>query len=720
MASERDPIIHFDRLSLEQSAPELPLGIQEFQNAVYSCLVFALGEPFPRKTTTPVKAILSQLADRFFAEVYVPRPLAAELKASIRNERLVVLRGYRGSGKTTLLRWLAYDDAQTTTHSTIYLDLGEHAATLGVRTDRLRADAPPRETVSSVVYKALRRRLIHNLDGPFTPQQADANRAKWAAFRIREHTHYDPLKEYVLERYGPSSLEEWTKVLAIPEVDTLRRTAYETACPRPDLEDLKLLGRFLREELHHHPIVLIDNLDRFPTAIQREVVHYALDFSGESAVLTPVLSVRNTNFGRLLPQSDDDRAFLISTVKDLSEQDNAAVVKEFLRKRLEFLLTLDTEVVFGGESISRLATHYGFQGSSTAFIDAHTGLLEHVTRDLLDETIIGMFSEWHNQSLRGTAIRAFSLIHALLCGRDPLFAYDSIIRHIGGKDDPKIFTHNLRTAIYRHVVLGPQLTREGPPAATMAPASRDALGAPNLFTDRDSQEGANPVYFVRLKILEALATAEKLPVTYEQIAELLGSIGVSRDLLKRAVLALRAEPAELVMVDLPINLGSKQIGTALRDFPDEVDIDLLPAGRFAIKTLAPSCEYVFWTAMVTPVSRSYFRSCGVQDARSDSMRARVAAEFLATHLMPRFIREVQWCLDNAADPVVAKQVQNHRRVLAGKGAHMPFPDRAIQQIGSFIAKASDRYSQSLANAKAADFLKQAEADWRALVNRVVQ
>ena len=648
--------------------PDVDAALRQFRNAVATCLLYG-AEPPPMEMAdeyTTMAWLNDLLARDFNTHIFVPRPVIHDIASLVRIPRLLIVMGHIGCGKSTALRKIRDDFPSVENVSLHYIDLSRYF-------DEIEPSGIHGYlTVAGILYEVLRKAHI-------VPAET-ALRLSWTVHRIRNHPHYRRLVERA-EEDGEISDDQWLTLIESPPFKTIRDREFEPNIPPAELTDLKLLLEFLTKRLGRHLILILDNIDRYSLKVQAEVIHNSIDFANVlSPLLTPVVAVRSANFGRLVSEGEWDYIFLVRRIRTYSEirpvDTDAATLHAFLSRRIEYLLSLSPDQLFGGMPLAGLATVLGFK-SAADMVGRHMDVMRHLMKDLVHLDIARILAQWHNESLRNTAMQMFNILNSFLMSSDPLFTYRDAVRATTARStdfesDRKLQTRRVRTAVYRHLVFG---TRR-------PPAEPHTI---NMFTTANSLSETRPLYFLHLKVLQHLLMAKRSSVPYGHLLSDFARLGVSRDTLFRALEKLRRSRGYDNTGYLYIDRGDEHIGA---DMDPRSLVEILPSGRYLVEHLAISCEYLFWMALYTPVGGRLFEgSLDVAAIQSDGVRARVAAAFVHDYLLPRFVEEYRWY----AAEVQPLESSDGPRIFAelferGRDQGKLFPAQAANGIEAFMVR----------------------------------
>ncbi len=623
-----------------------------------------------------IQQLRRRLAIEFYEKLFVDRPETQETEALLAHRQFVVVKGDRGSGKTTIMRKLARDFQDSTTRSIHYLDLRQYAG-------QLAHSEKPAHAVSEIIF--------HHLWGClFGERQHADRRLRWTVFRAWNDPSCQDLREEIqlVEKLGnpyedEAAERDW--------IEALRSKAYhERLSTRsiPGTQNLIMILRFLQEHCNHHCVLLIDDIDRYPLQLQGELVSLSLDLTAlKSRPATPVIAVRSEGH-RELAEGTSDQPFFVQRLRALRDVPTVALraedslLESFIRRRLDFVRSMDSTDLFGPADLKTLTERLGFQ-SGLEFVESHVAAYSWISKEISNADVVNNFARWHNNSLRSTASHVFNLLSAFTTGDEPLFRYEDVVPSAWPSDSRPVqpwlpSVRSVRTIAFRHILFGLRRPPEEPQP-------------PIFLNDTESFSTQRPLAFPLLKALEYLRSRPDSRCHYDQFIQDFGSLGVTRERLFDTLDIAQSSRG----FDIPglINVERYPEDVA-PNMPGATVIELLPAGRFLLEQLSTSCEYIFWAAAYSEVDdQLYWRvflsnDLNVRNLLSDEFRLGVAARYLSLVIVPRFREEIAW-LGGRRDIDAAEEFQRYRQ-LFGYAQHGLYPERAASSLGRFAVSAGVR------------------------------
>lgn len=619
--------------------------------------------------------------DRFFdlKGLYVRREaLTSQLSGTRRSDRYAVLRGPRGSGKSTLLRHYCRSEngdegvaevlvinprsAQT---SVFYIDLK--------RSEKILLDrAVGEHRVCEVVYSRLTNRFLGaGTEDELSNEQLAAVRdtgSAWDEFVFRHSPSHKKLLESIGRDRVRENRDESLWEIANTEHRALIRTLDIDFAKQPAEIRLRLFLEFLHNVYGHVPVVLIDNVDRYTIPL-----HSTLNRTVSRIAHSPdvdvrfVLAMRNSTAKVILDQHEEERDGMIYSIIVGDQED--LIAKDLLDdsrwNEFDELVSMSSppkgqtgmlsDGFFSGVVVRRLRALESFiestdrdqfsdgtasLPSATQVSDLGLKVVELLLRHRNEHTHLGFkqtLLRWHNYSIRSALAHQFRIYSSITTGFDVLFPSP-----LGAPEtrftEPS--AHDFRTLIWRHIIFGDSRTLAEPTGVT-----------PNLV-DRQVH-GKLMMPFPTLIILQYISHTESCDLGKLRGAML--QFGIQRGVVDSALDGLTAsrgfETEGLVGVDGTVyrptdeqeweemeRLGRRSVG----ELKDSRAVKLRPAGRFFLQWIAPSCEYLFWCAMLTEDRRGIDivqRAAGdVEKDESliarDWFRATVAVDYLCEVVAP--------------------------------------------------------------------------------------
>lgn len=627
--------------------------------------------------------LIARLDVSFLDEIFVKRDEISELSELLALRKLIILRGDRGAGKSTAMYWLQRHFPSSEHDRLISIDLNEHRSDPELRPDDDYAadEGIPKETVCDIIYREV---FLSVLGEQASQSHADS----WTLYLLRNSAAYFQLYESILStsRPRPTGDSEFLGALAADRYAGKHLEASDAFSAQQGTARLYFLLRFCLEVLNIRFTVFIDNIDQVKHEIQQDVVDRCMDLS---AVMTPVVAVRNANYHRLAISNRGAETYIVKvfTAKDqpnrrkelqsqIEEPEEAAlqasehILTRFIRRRLTVALDAYRGWSTEDSALLGLAEALGYGGSLEDFLSEHLQVLNRIAHDLSHSRTVSACLEWHNGSLRTSGSQIFNIVNSLVMDKDPFFRYPLILAK-PGVDRPN--PRELRTMTYRHLVFMGRTPKMEAPRVI------------NIFDGTSSApEGPRALRFFPLKVLEYLSGRIHARTTWGHLRDGFSSALISPGDLFQEVERLAAPRGSIPDGYIYLDVDPLKIEYPL---PDDLVIELLPSGRFFLERLSVSVEYLFWMALYTDCDVQLFED---REKRlkahelTDELRAETAIRFLEGYILPRFKDEVdEW----AQDPE-----QSHLSYwkLFGRGSRGFYPERAAGGIQGFLNRSSVR------------------------------
>ena len=589
---------------------------REFQNALSACLTyhFERRDSESKSILTPYRTLLDRLHERFFDDIYVERPELPQLVDYASGKHLVVVMGPTGTGKSTLLRRLHHKLANSSSTPVYYIDLKAKASAI-----RKLGESNP-GTVCNIVYNDLKEFYV---DGD------TALVREFRVFRVQNHIDYKHLRASILEELTPESVQDWHDALDHPlyrqqKVDLDSR---QDLAGKGDEEALRVLLLFLKQRFGHI-VLLIDNIDRYPLELQRNVLHKAID---QAELCVPIIAIRTRNI-ELVKRTEGAGRYgdIAQTVLvQVPVRMRAEIVEQFVSRRMEFLLN-NRELWSGPKELGGVVKEFNTD------LKELTGLRQSAV-------VVGSLCRWYNDSLRHVGDCLATIIGRLAADSDDAYRRTDIFPVQNDRARQRL----LRTYVLKSIV------------CDQAPLYDHKTGVANVYypvlTD--------PLLaFPRVFLLDFLALQEGRAATWSELAGVFAYFSIDPEQLHQLVSRMTKDQGAsgfgLVVVDT-------LDGRLPHPVRDDMLIELQDGGEYFARVLRHKCEYLFWSALDTPVGFDLFdkyarwsrdrTTVAYEDTgKNQCLRLRVAALFVQQHIAPRVAK---MCRELGHNPEARKQIE---------------------------------------------------------------
>lgn len=552
-------------------------------------------QPEETKDEDPLAKLIRKLQKQFFDELFVHRSECDELFSLSHDQNLIILSGPMGAGKTTILKNVARLLSQQTGYLAHYLDLRKKSSEMEI------AQTEHKPSVCSVLFEDL-----YNAHIEKRPQHIIQG---YRVFRVQHHASFVRVRRSINEKHAPATTEEWSAALSIPKYDEWTDRIEERLdlstdqfnskrtedAKDPMSEEVRVLLDYLNT-IYSRVVVIVDNIDRYSTRLQRDVIKKAIDLAGHC---TPVVAVRTRHMHQLTREEDAGRDGDTVHILQLLERAHRSLrlttdmVREFINKRLDFFLK------------------HSNQAAVIQDVRGNISELKRMLNLVLDvryaSSTLSVLDQWHNHSLRHIGITISESIGALIANRDPAFNIDSIIK--GGDS---IGIRQLRTYLYKYIICRGALhyTRNH--------------GIWNFYR---SQYETETLPYPELALIRYLFYKQKHVAKFSDVIALFGRFGVKKEVTVKVVNNLvytrHTDPGGdgFVLVD-------QKSGRLNDSSSADTSIELQPSGSLMVEYLSLTNEYLFWTALDVDSSLSI----SYKDTIDDGCRARIASMFLLNNI----------------------------------------------------------------------------------------
>ena len=716
-----------------------------------------------------------RLRSEFFHDIWVrPEPFQ-ELSEQLGDPGYRVIHGVRGSGKSTMLSalWLeslrvlnANSHLETPDlrgYSAHYINLRAYGSTVrrpetrdsgrngGGHQNADNASTPHR--VCGIVFRHIFEwvfpitELLSNGDDEIDVDPLIA----WDIHKFHTSAHYSPVREmvYRLKRQTGHTLESILYGDVGSEKFLRSLEDADQAFSLDEDDQLKTLLRYLAER-NHVPIVFIDNVDRYGNRLSLELDRTLLELCSSDVSLSAFVAMRTSAFQRLptdasdatrqafplgvstrdllrpsdtagggglieqlpKPKTQDERPPVVD--EELSEDRDSELRDEMLlaiaHRRFDFLKTFllsEPVLSYTRDTVDAELLDIGIQSLDEYFrlcLEAARSQLRNF--DALDAKWILL--QWHNYSIRSCLAHLIDIMTVTISGQDPLFPAAQSVAATEAATAEDV--HELRSLMWRHLIFAEQ--KIGSEAETCI----------DLLSAYPQVGGDIPLSFPHLRVLQVISNSGS--VTWRTLIRTFEDLNLQDEVLLANILhslsSSRGYESEgLVRVDIaPSRLNARM--------PDDTLIKTRVAGRFMLRRLLRSCEYIFWSAMSVESPRLRDRmdiSGTINEATAveDAYRATVAARFVEFVVCPAIERDFlirRWTNDERASRLAALQrVLPDDSRLAGGWNIAPSLSRSISTFVKHITDWPDARSRQATEAAVANMNRAVERAAKAAVRQ---
>ncbi|MBI5877766.1 MAG: ATP-binding protein [Chloroflexi bacterium] len=545
-------------------------------------------------------ALEKALETEFFSSLYIERAERPEITKMIPSKRLILVRGLPGVGKTVILKRIKLDlDGQD--FRFFYFDFK-------AITEQMQNRAPVsfQQRFQDVIYSRIFDDYVST---------SDSLVKGWTLFKIRHDIGYLQFREWVLEfeKHALSTDEDWEAALERPEVEAYFRSTNVKPL-------LHTLLSFIKERVTY--LLCVDNVDRHPIPFQAEMLAQCLDITN-SVQIPVILAIREPNLKRIVNYGVLGDVLLADYLDRLKAGDEPNVpingmddasIQSLLSKRFQFLESHNQL-----ESVSDFADRFerNYNVSPRDFKERFWGVFQALSKTFVENDIY----DYCNHNIREVLTHHFRLISRMLHATNDYFNVERLLQN----DETSNLT-DLRTYLFRWLICGDPLRKP-----------KFGGGLTNIF-----DKGTPNLGMLDLRILEVLFNKDRI---FQENSVAIGDL--ESEFLR---LGVRGAVLREHISALTKNEGNKELGFVWLDFAlkellkSDTHIELMPAGKYFVRSLSNSREYAFWSAISADlkdnvVSLPRFTSF---DTRSDIFKLEVVHRFIERTLIPGLEHEFEF------------------------------------------------------------------------------
>jgi energy-coupling factor transporter ATP-binding protein EcfA2 len=684
------------RFLLRDFSPPEQIELEALSNALHAALGYSPMTVASEHHDDVHAYVTRQVQERFWTDIYVDRPEIRDILFQLDKGQLVIITGERGTGKSTALQAAVHALSGGSRTTPAEPSPGGPGALVIVTFDanEFTADLHDPDAAATLVRTTLFHRLVRDaLEGGMA----------WMAFLYEHAPEYEALQmSFVQDGFAPNAPDEWVELASMPEYTDMLRIGTERFTNASDSARLRLLLQFIGERTHREPLLVIDNVDHLANDVQcrcaevlfeiiesnkrrvkgaiairpenLETIQHSLDTAMRSPEVSMVpRTLRHEEFTK--PSIDLTLAFIERRVAVLQEPDTVAVVLNSIDRAKATRLA---------EAIDP-----ALAGNVDAFLDTLLELLQLMVYDIFgtDEDdplsrdnwdFARAIHAWHNGSLRDCGVSVTSFASDILQNKTHMYELRTLLQSVvatrGDKRDVRRrkLRRFTRSLLYRHLLFWGK--------DHMVPAK-------NVMVFDGTEETTDPpIHFLRLRILQHLAHRHRHRGTVRTVRREMGKLGVPPARIDEALRELAAErtpeDAGLIRID---RLGDQEG----EDLHDGAQVQLLDAGKFLVDTLYVTTEYLFWSALSSPVAAAAVGVRGTvtsEDMQSDGFRAMIAARFVDRYLVRKF-RDEHPYLDGVPEGWTHREARQRLLLygsLFGFSRGSWFLDRCCDSMTAFI------------------------------------
>lgn len=560
-----------------------------------------------------------ELERSFFNILYVERIEEEELCRLLPSRELILLHGHIGTGKTTILRKIEFDHTAKGMRSFIYINAKEVY------------EKSPSET--GVFFEWFKKYFFDLVFERFVPGFVE----EWQYYKVMNDPNFVEIKSQIIEDFGKKfeSLIDWQKYLNT-------RNEFRKLISFGGKADITTLLKFVVERREILPIVCFDNVDRFPTPEQSNVLSFSLKLT-EAAKVPVIVAIRETNIRKLISEAmvSGGRSDLLSDLHliEYLERLNAGEVEyvpmmglsqgsieAILRNRINFVkdhirmnLGIYKDLIeFVRLSLRGDAEALPETATYDEFIEIYWKTLKAVIDAFSDMNI--SIQDIFNDNCREMMRFFYNFICTIALNPEPEYNMESIIvRH---KKSPPVEYTRLRTFLYKWLICnGNIIIKEDSPI-------------PNIYNFE------TPLKFLYLRILEFLYNWDRRypnrPLKFIVVSNFFHQMGVRRNDLLEAIDYLGKREGLYELGYLWINRLSPTIN-------NQTTLEILPAGKYFVKTFSVSREYAFWNILLVEhdplIYNERFNFIKLYD---DEFKLNIIQKFIEEKLLPETKSEINF------------------------------------------------------------------------------
>jgi GTPase SAR1 family protein len=548
---------HLDLISTpSESTQQGHIPYSNFLRALRECLMFHYDiAKYKKLPTDEIWAALHKaLYDNFFISLYVERVEYSSLLNYALDKNITILSGPLGSGKSTLLMKL-YEELKAQPHIVV------HYINLKMKAAEIRAVGISKPgTVCEVVYDDLCRDKLES-----SPQASKSYRN----YKLRHHISYRVIRDFIEEEICPRNEQEMEQALSDGRIKALRYEIDVESRKEEHIfqENLRVLLNYLSLG-EKTAIIIVDNIDRYPIKFQSEILRKALELR---SACKPIIAIRKDNLDLLNIETDPGKygEYINHLELEQPRQIRGTVVESFIDKRIQFLLN-NRKLWPGSESDFEQTKEYG-----------------DFLRDFPDVVDVGpvlrMLTRWFNCSLRHVSEHVTTIIERIQTKADPAYPPSLVLPLLN--DDKRY--KRLRNYVLKTLTCDRELLYD---------SSKATCNAYN------SEHESPYMPFPKIFLLDYLKSqGAKGHATFKKLRHVFAEFGIKADPLKSLLEGMRKDQGIDGSGLLIVNTEEKVLSGIPEKEMDMIVIEMTNCGEFFVDVLRHTCEYLFWTALDTPV-----------------------------------------------------------------------------------------------------------------------
>ncbi len=616
--------------------------LAKFTSVMQLVLKFSNSDRYPQEfgdSEDMLVQLRSDLTHTFFEEIYVRRQQHNRLIDRFANSKRVLISGFVGCGKTTLAT-AAAREYESYKNTILYVD-GHTIQLGGDSSQHFKRDigslglSDNHQGQLAIFWSKISDRLIETLIGDqvFTSDPTALSlRDEWQKAQFESRDKFRRLRESIhnSKTVFPKTFKEWQNQISKPPFSAF----YENAMNQLEdpLDLLQNLIAFINRSQYGHIVIILDNIDDYPVAIQQALVESLEQFCiPDDRSVCMAICIREENRARIRNETAE---FLSTYDKIQLAIDKQAslpaqaknIMQDFADNRFNYLISHVNQVFESDRDRQKveLWCRERFGMSTTEFLQRHKDGFAKLVELIVPSDAFVELSEWHNFGLRRIGVHLFNLFEMFLRGQDndltfqrvfeSVLDYDGVERarlHRGVKRSRVV-----QNLIYRHMVFDPH-------------RSGGDLRRPKLlnwiedFNRSTSEEKSNvPIHFLTLKVLKYLDVKIHEPsgldrtelndhssIPYDDIARDFLWLGVPENNLQHALQVLnrprKPDPNGLVYIARRSGFSNAR-SEGIREYGSDDRIFLLPSGRFYIRSLFNKSEILFWLSIYLVLNKDIY------------------------------------------------------------------------------------------------------------------
>ena len=557
-----------------------------------------------------------KMQEVFFTDLYVDRPERKSLYSyATGSNNLIMVVGRVGVGKTVTLKKIEQDFMDSDLAHFVYVNMRQEAPIFQEKGKSIQ------ELLENVLLNKIANVLDDDKYGDFLMYQIltdeKLSRLRWA-----------------LERYALKKIDTIEEIKELFKNDKAR----ELTLQYPDSPSLEVLLSYVVDS-GTKVVLCFDNVDKMPYDAQLTILYIALSIVEKYGIPT-IIAIRDTNIRRFMIEARErqndlspgssviffeylDKINSVYNEGDENDGENivtkvpfVAVHPHTIRKILERrMMLLRRHEMFG--EINRHRSKYLEEWQITQ--DEYDRRFWEVFDDVANEFVDRGMYEFSNYNIREMLVQYASFVTTIMLNPEDDYRWENLMISRGRIDRTRLRTFLLKWQIANGGII---------------PKKNSSLL--NIF-DTDVSSRLPMLHYHILTFVHRFE--ERFPHRRLLLAEILDNfslLGIDANIVKKTI------------GDLARARGLHELGFLWCDGRDDniplnAIVELNPAGRYFIKKLSTSREYVFWSALITDLPFELIpKPFRLEQTYQDDFKLTVVADFIERFLIPscRTVNEV--------------------------------------------------------------------------------